>query len=340
MGNDESTTQSEKQENTNEKTYKVNKRPKDDSSDDEQYVNKAQQKPSDDKKDDGPPHIPFNVLTEFQERQLYGKHYLIRRDIIKALDDEKFDDGSWGPILVRLAWHSSGTYDKSDGSGGCNGASMRFKPEMDDPENAGLKLAREKLEGIKQKYDKEITYADLWVFASYIAIEAMGGPYIKFCGGRKDDKPKSLCPANGRLPSAEGDSKHVRQVFNRMGFNDQEIVALIGGGHVIGRCHPDRSGYDGPWVDNPIKFSNEYFEELFENDWEEKTIESTGKKQFKDKEDELMMLPADMLMLRDEEFRKWSDIYYKDNDKFLKDFAVAYKKLTELGCDKLEDVNK
>lgn len=137
-----------------------------------------------------------------------------------------------GPILVRLAWHASGTYDKSDGSGGCNGASMRQKPEMDDPENAGLDIARNKLEGIKKKYDKEISYADLWIFASYIAIEAMGGPYIPFSGGRSDEKPAKMCPAHGRLPSAEGDAKHIRAIFNRMGFNDQEIVVLIGGGHV------------------------------------------------------------------------------------------------------------
>ncbi len=88
-----------------------------------------------DSKNDGPPHIPYNVLTEFQEKQLYGEYYQIRRDIITALDDSSFDDGSWGPILVRLAWHASGTYNKSDGSGGCDGATMRFKPEIDDPEN-------------------------------------------------------------------------------------------------------------------------------------------------------------------------------------------------------------
>merc|ERR1711933_44546 len=173
---------------------------------------------------------------------------------ISSLDDSDFDDGSWGPILVRLAWHASGTFDKADGSGGCDGATMRQKTEMNDPENKGLEIARNKLEIIKKKYDKEIDYADLWIFASYIAIEAMGGPYIMFNGGRKDEKKKSLCPMNGRLPSAEGDAKHVRSVFNRMGFNDQEIVVLIGGGHVLGRCHKDRSGYDGPWVDNPIKF--------------------------------------------------------------------------------------
>lgn len=266
-----------------------------------------------------------------------------------------------GPILVRLAWHASGTFDKADGSGGCNGASMRFSPEQDDPENAGLEKARLKLEAIKKKYDDEITFADLWIFASYIAIEAMGGPYIRFAAGRSDEKPQSLCPAHGRLPDAEGDGKHIRAIFNRMGFNDQEIVALIGGGHVLGRCHPESSGYEGPWVDNPslvsicfcleveilgvffvfffkVKFSNEYFEELFENEWEQKTIEETGKVQWKDEGDELMMLRTDMMMIWDEGFLKWSKIYWKNNDRFIDDFATAYKKLTELGCPDLHNV--
>merc|ERR1712003_572028 len=120
--------------------------------------------------DSGPPHIAYNILTENQEKQLYGKYYKIRRDIISSLDDSDFDDGSWGP------------FDKADGSGGCDGATMRQKIEMNDPENKGLEIARNKLEIIKKKYDKEISYADLWIFASYIAIEAMGGPYIMFNG--------------------------------------------------------------------------------------------------------------------------------------------------------------
>ena len=103
-------------------------------------------------------------------------------------------------------------------------------------------------------------------------------------------------------------------------------------------------------MDNPIKFSNEYFEELFENEWTEKKITESGKIQFTDggdeaaskgvcaKEDELMMLPTDMVMIRDPEFRKWSEIYHEQNDIFLKDFAIVYKKLTELGCKDLKNV--
>jgi len=326
----------------------INRRPQDDSSDDDaknpSESGSGQRKQSDSSSSAGGhvPAIRHNVMTTFQEKALYGDLYQVRRDIISALDDEDHDDGSWGPILVRLAWHASGTYDKSDGSGGCNGATMRSKPESEDPENKGLEVARAKLDALVEKYKGSVTAADIWVFASYIAIEAMGGPYIRFARGRKDEKAKSLCPAHGRLPSAEGDAKHIRAIFNRMGFEDQEIVVLIGGGHVLGRCHKEYSGFEGPWVDHPTQFSNEYFEELFENEWEEKTVEGTGKVQFRDKgskpEDELMMLPTDMLMARDEGFLKWSKIYHKDADRFMADFAVAYKKLTELGCEGLVNV--
>jgi len=330
-------------------TLTINRRPQDDSSADEDSKKEDQsgsgQRKQSNSSSSAGGHvaaIAHNVLTPFQEKALYGDLFQLRRDIIFALDDESHDDGSWGPILVRLAWHASGTFDKSDGSGGCNGAMMRSKPESEDPENKGLEVARAKLDVLVAKYKGSVTTADLWVFASYIAIEAMGGPYIRFARGRTDEKKHSLCPAHGRLPDANGDGKHIRAIFNRMGFEDREIVVLIGGGHVLGRCHKESSGFDGPWVDHPTQFSNEYFEELFENEWEEKTIEETGKVQFRDvgskPEDELMMLPSDMMMIRDEGFLVWSRVYHKDADRFMADFAVAYKKLTELGCDGLVNV--
>ena len=117
----------------------------------------------------------------------------------------------------------------------------------------------------------------------------------------------------------------------RMGFNDQEIVVLVGGGHAIGRCHTDRSGFDGPWTRAPTTISNEYFKRLFEETWVEKKW--SGPKQFVDKPTgKIMMLPADLVMKTDPEFAKYSKMYYDDEDKFMKDFATAFKKLTELGC--------
>merc|ERR1712217_702632 len=195
---------------------------------------------------------------------------------------------------------------------------MRFEPESADGANAGLEHARNKLEQIKEKYP-EISYADLWILASYVAIEEMGGPRIEFKPGRTDAKDGTACPAVGRLPDAALGSDHVRDVFYRMGFDDREIVALVGGGHAIGRCHTDRSGFDGPWTRSPTTFSNEYFRVLFEEKWTQRTWD--GPNQFQDSTGELMMLPTDMVMLTDADFRQYSELYYKDYDAFESDFA-------------------
>jgi len=254
----------------------------------------------------------------------------VRKDIADILEDYDWDDSSWGPVLIRLAWHASGTYCQKDGTGGSNGATMRFKPEMDDDANAGLAFARNKLEQIKEKYPG-ISYADLWILASYVAIEEMGGPVIEFKPGRTDADSGTACPAVGRLPDAAQGAQHIRDVFYRMGFNDQEIVVLVGGGHAIGRCHTDRSGFDGPWTRSPITISNEYFKVLFDEDWVQKKW--NGPKQFVDKKTgDMMMLPTDIAMKSDGEFRKYSKMYYEDEAKFMTDFAAAFKKLTELGC--------
>jgi len=254
----------------------------------------------------------------------------IRNDIAEIMEDYDWDDSSWGPVLVRLAWHASGTYCVADGTGGSNGATMRFEPESADGANAGLEHARNKLEQIKEKYP-EISYADLWILASYVAIEEMGGPRIEFKPGRTDAKDGSACPAVGRLPDAALGADHVREVFYRMGFTDREIVALVGGGHAIGRCHTDRSGFWGPWTRSPTTVSNEYFARLFEEKWVEKKW--SGPKQFVDEATgKIMMLPADMVMKSDPEFRKYSKLYYEDEETFMKDFSTAFKKLTELGC--------
>eukprot|EP00486_Rosalina_sp_Unknown_P011157 CAMPEP_0201577670 /NCGR_PEP_ID=MMETSP0190_2-20130828/24150_1 /ASSEMBLY_ACC=CAM_ASM_000263 /TAXON_ID=37353 /ORGANISM="Rosalina sp." /LENGTH=311 /DNA_ID=CAMNT_0048009939 /DNA_START=71 /DNA_END=1006 /DNA_ORIENTATION=- len=254
----------------------------------------------------------------------------VRKDISEILEDYDWDDSSWGPVLIRLAWHASGTYCAKDGTGGSNGATMRFKPECDDGANAGLDFARSKLEKIKEKYPS-ISYADLWILASYVAIEEMGGPKIEFKGGRSDANDGTACPAVGRLPDAALGADHVRDVFYRMGFNDQEIVALVGGGHAIGRCHPDRSGFDGPWTRAPTTISNEFFKRLFEETWVEKKW--NGPKQFVDKATgKIMMLPTDLVMKSDPKFRQISQKYFDNEDIFMKDFATAFKKLTELGC--------
>jgi len=249
--------------------------------------------------------------------------------IAKILEeDSEYDDGSYGPVLVRLAWHASGTYDKNTNDGGSNKGTMRFEPESKHGANAGLHIARQKLEKVKAQFPW-ISYGDLWTLGGVVAVQEMGGPIIPWRPGRVDGTAQD-CPPDGRLPDGANPSpKHPRDVFYRMGFDDQEIVALIGA-HTLGRCHTDRSGFDGPWTNSPTAFSNSYFVEILGRKWVEKKW--SGPKQLVDKESgALMMLPADMAFVNDSAFKKWVETYAKDEKKFFEDFTKAYKKLLELG---------
>lgn len=263
----------------------------------------------------------------------YAKADELKKEIVSILDNLDWDDGSLGPVFIRLAWHASGTYSQFDkgGGGGSNGATMRHEPECSDGANAGLDKARAFLEPIKAKFP-DVSYADLWVYAGLVAIEEMGGPNIPMRWGRCDEKSYSKkIPANGRLPDADKLGDHIRAVFYRMGFSDQEIVALVGGGHALGRCHTDRSGYTGPWTNAPTTFSNEYFRVLFEEPWTEKPW--NGPLQYEDSSKQLMMTPSDLALRDDPGFRPYSEIYYKEYKTFEQDFAAAFKKLVELGFD-------
>jgi len=171
---------------------------------------------------------------------------------------------------VRLAWHASGTYDKNDSSGGSNGATMRFEPEKSDPANNGLSIVRDILHPVSANHP-EFSIADLWTLAGCNAIEFAGGPKVPFSFGRTDANNGSRCPINGRLPDASQGAQHLRDVFYRMGFNDQEIVCLSGA-HTLGRCHQVRSGYDGPWTRTPLKFDNMFFRNLIHLHWKKKRM--------------------------------------------------------------------
>ena len=127
------------------------------------------------------------------------------------MEQPEYDDGSAGPVLVRLAWHSAGTYDKESNTGGSNGAGMRYEAEGGDEANAGLQHAREFLEPVKAAHPW-ITYADLWILAGVTAIEEMGGPKIKFVPGRTDFVDDSKCPPRGRLPDGAQAADHLRHV--------------------------------------------------------------------------------------------------------------------------------
>jgi catalase (peroxidase I) len=103
----------------------------------------------------------------------------VRADIAGLLPSRSHDDGSYAPLLIRFSWHCCGTYDGTTGTGGSNGGTMRFEAEQNDPENAGLEKARQLLEPLKTKYPW-ISYADLYVLAGTVAIEATGGPHIRY----------------------------------------------------------------------------------------------------------------------------------------------------------------
>ncbi|KAF4656628.1 hypothetical protein FOZ61_006773 [Perkinsus olseni] len=279
---------------------------------------------------------------------------------LRAMADEltaMIDDLNCDPIIVRFAWHDSGTYDKSLPWPQCGGASggIIYDVELKHEANAGLAKARRYLEPIKAKYPL-VSWADLIQLASACALKHCGGPDIipKMKFGRKDISGPEECPPEGRLPNPEG-ADHLRKIFYRMGFNDQEIVVLSGA-HTIGRAFKDRSGtveeaaghgtqytsgdkvarLDGKegigmkggrsWARKWLKFDNEYFVNIMED-------------ALKDSEDDsgLLVLESDNALVSDLSFREYVEIYAEDNDKFLKDYEKAHIKLSELGCEYIVD---
>eukprot|EP00040_Diaphanoeca_grandis_P023920 m.130796 g.130796 ORF g.130796 m.130796 type:complete len:386 (+) comp29501_c1_seq1:185-1342(+) len=302
----------------------------------------------------------------------------VRKDIKTILDNApNHDDGSYAPLCIRFAWHLSGTYDKEKKNGGSNGATMRFKTESEDPENAGLPLAIKILEPIKQKYPW-LSQADIWILAGYVAIETTGGPHIRFATGRQDFTMEEAVASNGptgcpfgdgkhnpcgsRLPSADlGENKTagknapmhekeastiaaMRGTFQRMGFNDKETACLIVLGHQYGRCHPHVSGYDGPWyLFDPARW-NVYehglgyisiYSHALQNFRE--IITAAGKRQYimNMMGGEWMMLLTDMALWWDPEYKKHVRFYDQHRAEFKADACVLWKRLTELGCDRV-----
>ncbi|CAM9297725.1 unnamed protein product [Choristocarpus tenellus] len=258
----------------------------------------------------------------------------VREDIAAIIDKEP----DRGPTFVRLAWHSSGTYDRISKTGGSQGGTIRFKDELSHGANAGLYKAVEWLQPVKNKY-KELSFGDLYTLAGVVAIEKMGGPKIKWRSGRTDTNFAAVTP-DGRLPAADkgnptATAQGLRDVFYRMGFNDQEIVALSGA-HALGRCHPNASGYDGPWTPTPNQFAGAiYFKLLKSVKWTPR--EWKGPFQYSDPSGSLMMLPSDIVLLQDSSFAKYVDMYAADDKKFFADFADAFSTLLELGTVDLVD---
>jgi L-ascorbate peroxidase len=240
-----------------------------------------------------------SVSAEYQEAVEKAKQRL------SALITEK----SCAPLMLRLAWHSAGTFDVSTKTGGPFGT-MKNSAELAHGANAGLDIAVRMLEPIKEEFPI-LSYADFYQLAGVVAVEVTGGPQIPFHPGR-EDKPQP--PPEGRLPDATKGSDHLRQVFGKqMGLSDQDIVALSGG-HTLGRCHKERSGFEGPWTSNPLIFDNSYFKELLSGD-------KKG----------LLQLPSDKALLSDPVFRPLVEKYAADEKAFFDDYKEAHLKLSELG---------
>ena len=249
----------------------------------------------------------------------------VKSSIRKCLINQKANSC---PMAVRLAWHASGTYSAADQTGGSDGATMRFAPESEDGANAGLGIERDVLEPVKREFP-ELSYADIWTLAGCVAIEESGGPKIEHHLGRTDATSGAACPVVGRLPDAAQGAQHLRDVFHRMGFDDRDIVALSGA-HTLGRCHKTRSGFDGPWTHDPLKWDNSYFKNLTKFEW--KPREWEGPLQYADPKNELMMLPTDVALKTDKKFLPHVKEFAKDEASFNKAFKNAMEKLIALGC--------
>ncbi|MDW7729886.1 MAG: catalase/peroxidase HPI [Bacillota bacterium] len=226
----------------------------------------------------------FNYAEEFKKLDLEA----VKKDLYTLMTDSQdwwpADYGHYGGLLIRMAWHSAGTYRMGDGRGGAGSGTQRFAPLSSWPDNINLDKARRLLWPVKQKYGKQISWADLMILAGNCALESMGFETFGFAGGREDvwepeediywgsedewlgDKRYSgerdlenplaavqmgLIYVNPEGPNGEpnvlASAKDVRETFARMAMNDEETVALVAGGHTFGRCHGAGSPeYVGP----------------------------------------------------------------------------------------------
>ncbi|GLT43257.1 hypothetical protein SLA2020_374980 [Shorea laevis] len=213
------------------------------------------------------------------------------------------------PLALRLAWHSAATFDVKTKTGCPSSGTMKYPAELAHGANNGPDIALRLLESLKEQFPM-LSYADFYQLAGVVAVEVTGGPEVPFHPGR-EDKPEPL--PEGRLRDATKGTDHLRQVFSvQMGLSDQDIVVLSGG-HTLGRCHKERSGFEGPWTTNPLIFDNSYFTELL-----------AGEK-------EGLHFPSDKALPGDPVFRPLVEKYAKDEDAFFADYAEAHLKLSELG---------
>ncbi len=354
----------------------------------------------------------FDYAKEFKSLDLKA----VINDLHALMKDSQewwpADFGHYGGLMIRMAWHSAGTYRITDGRGGAGQGQQRFAPLNSWPDNANLDKARRLLWPIKQKYGAKLSWADLMVLAGNVALESMGFKTFGFAGGRADVwEPEELFwgpegtwlgderysgerqlderlgavqmgliyvnpEGPGGNPDPVAAAKDIRETFFRMAMNDEETVALIAGGHSFGKTHgagdPSLVGSDpesgeledqglgwkskhesgigahaitgGPevtWTQTPTKFSNLFFKNLFENEWE-LTKSPAGAKQWVAKNAEAtipdafdpskkhrpMMLTTDLSLRFDPAYEKISRRFLENPDQFADAFARAWFKLT------------
>ncbi len=357
----------------------------------------------------------FKYADEFKKLDYFALKKDLKELMTASQDWWPADYGHYGPLFIRMAWHSAGTYRVSDGRGGAGYGTQRFAPLNSWPDNANLDKARRLLWPIKQKYGNKISWADLMVLAGNVALESMGFKTFGFAGGREDvwepqediywgpetewlgDKRHSgdrvlenplaavqmgliyVNPEgpNGK-PSALEAAKDIRESFARMAMNDEETVALIAGGHTFGKAHgaasadnvgpaPEAagieeqglgwknrhgkgnaedtitSGLEGAWTSTPVQWSHEYFENLFDYDWDlvkspagawQWTPTDPAAKgtvpdaHIKSKSHAPMMFTTDLALRMDPEYAKIARRFRKNPKQFEEAFAKAWYKLT------------
>jgi len=285
----------------------------------------------------------FNYAEAFQSLDYKALKADLVKLMTDSQDWWPADFGHYGPQMVRMAWHAAGTYRTIDGRGGGGRGQQRFAPLNSWPDNVNIDKSRRLLWPVKQKYGQKISWADLFILAGNVALESMGFRTFGFAGGREDvwepdldvnwgpemkwlgvdpkerigDKRElggpfgashmGLIYVNPEGPNASGDymlaAKDIRATFYRMAMDDEEIVALIAGGHTFGKAHgaapeshkgpePEAapieaqglgwnsnygsghgkdtisSGIEVTWTRTPALWSNNFFENLFKYEWE------------------------------------------------------------------------
>ena len=363
-----------------------------------------------------PMGVDFNYTKAFKTLDLDE----LKQDIDKVMTTSQewwpADYGHYGPLFIRMAWHSAGTYRIGDGRGGAASGTMRFAPLNSWPDNASLDKARRLLWSVKQKSGRKLSWADLMIFTGNCALESMGLKTLGFAGGREDiwepeediywgqettwlgderytgdrelENPlgavqMGLIYVNPQGPNGNPDpvaaARDIRETFRRMAMNDEETVALIAGGHTFGKTHgaadadeyvgpePEgasieeqglgwknsfgsgvgsdtiTSGLEGAWTTAPAKWDNNFFENLFNYEWElvkgpggawqwtPKDASAQGTvpdAHDSSKKHAPMMLTTDLSLKADPIYATISKRFYENPEEFADAFAKAWYKLT------------